>query len=89
MHKISDGFIHLIVRWIFLSKMLDVRKDAGCTFMDPEMDPKMDHARLISEDPRTKRARQGPYMVRIELGLRALILTLLEILRALPTNVEF
>ena len=28
MHKISDGFIHLIVRWIFLSKMLDVRKDA-------------------------------------------------------------
>ena len=29
MHKISDGFIHLIVRWIFLSKMLDVRKDAS------------------------------------------------------------
>ena len=29
MQKISDGFIHLIVKWIILSKMLDVRKDAS------------------------------------------------------------
>ena len=32
MQKISDGFIHLIVRWIILSKMLDVRKDAARTW---------------------------------------------------------
>ena len=31
MHKISDGFIHLTIRWIYLSEMLDVRKDASCT----------------------------------------------------------
>ena len=31
MQKISDGFIQLIVRWIILSKMLDVRKDADRT----------------------------------------------------------
>ena len=29
-------------------------------FMDPFMDPKMDPARLISGDPCSKRARQGP-----------------------------
>ena len=35
------------------------------TFMDPKRDPIMDPARLIPGDPLQKRARQGPFMVRI------------------------
>ena len=33
--------------------------------MDPQMDPQMHPARLISGYPCSKRARQGPQMVRI------------------------
>ena len=36
------------------------------TFLDPQMDPEMDPARLISEDPWWKRARQGPFMAQTD-----------------------
>ena len=35
-------------------------KGPSLTFLDPQMDPKTDPARLISGDPWLNKARQGP-----------------------------
>ena len=42
-----------------------LREPSG-TFMDPQMDPKIDPARLILEDPCRLKALQGPSKVQID-----------------------
>ena len=41
-------------------------REPSWTFMDPQMDPKIDPARLILEDPCRLKALQGPSKVQID-----------------------
>ena len=43
-----------------------ILREPSWTFMDPQMDPKIDPARLILEDPCQLKALQGPSKVQID-----------------------